>query len=257
MGSGPPTRRHAARLQRAADVTSRPDPVTEQPPPDSEARLTAIIADDDPFARRMIKDSLQRAGIVVIAEANDGREAVELCRYYRPGVLLMDVMMPGLDGIAATRQIAADMPDQLIVILTSGDDDEMGLLGLQAGAAGFLSKDVDLEALPRILRGVSIGEGAVSRRLTMRLVSQLQRSAESAKGMRPVKSPLTPREWEVVDLLYENKTTDEIADALFVTRETVRSHVKNILRKLDARTRGEAVDAAQRMRGGESRDGAA
>jgi NarL family two-component system response regulator LiaR len=213
-------------------------------------RLKAIIADDDPLARRMIKDALQRAGMIVIAEAQDGREAVELCRYYEPDVMLMDVVMPGLDGIAATRQIVKEMPQQVIVILTAADDDEMGLLGLRAGAAGFLTKEIEIESLPRALRGAHAGQSAVSRRLTMRLVEQLRLVPEGAPGMRPVKSPLTGREWEVIDLLYEGKTTDEISDTLVVTRETVRSHVKNILRKLDARSRAEAVAVAERMRGG-------
>jgi two-component system, NarL family, response regulator LiaR len=222
---------------------------------DAGRRLRAIIADDDALARRMIKDALQRADIVVIAEAHDGREAVELCRYYAPDVVLMDVIMPGLDGIAATRQIAREMPDQVIVILTSTDEREMGLLGLRAGAAGFLTKDIDIESLPEILKAVTAGEGAVSGRLTMHLVEHLRRAPDGTAGMRPVKSSLTAREWEVIDLLYEDRTTDEIADTLVVSRETVRSHVKNILRKLDARSRAEAVDAAQRMRGGLSRTG--
>jgi NarL family two-component system response regulator LiaR len=215
-----------------------------------EERMRAIIADDDPFARRMIKDALQRAGILVVAEAQNGSEAVELCRYYRPDVMLMDVVMPGKDGIAATRAIIKDHPDQLIVILTSSDEEEMGLLGLRAGAAGFLTKDVDIEALPNALKGANAGEAAVSRRLAMRLVEYLRRAPETTTGMRPVKSPLTAREWEVIDLLYEGKTTDQIADSLVLSRETVRSHVKNILRKLDARSREEAVAAAERMRTG-------
>jgi NarL family two-component system response regulator LiaR len=216
----------------------------DQPSP----RLRTIIADDDPFARRMIKDALQRSGIVVIAEAQNGREAVELCLHYRPDVLLMDIVMPELDGIAATRRVVKEIPDQRVVLLTSAGEEEMGLIGLRAGAAGFLTKDVDIDSLPQALRGATRGEAAISRRLSMKLVEQLRRAPETATGMRPVKSPLTPREWEVIDLLYENKTTEEIADALVLSRETVRSHVKNILRKLGVTSREEAVATAQRMR---------
>jgi two-component system, NarL family, response regulator LiaR len=211
-------------------------------------RLRAIVADDDPLARRMIKEALQRAGMVVIAEAQNGREAVELALHYRPDVVLMDVVMPELDGIAATRRIVKEQPDQVIVILTSADDEEMGLLGLRTGASGFLTKDVDIDVLPRALMGVLDGEAAISRRLTMRLVERLQRAPESVGGMRPVKSPLTPREWEVMDLLAQSLTTDQIADRLVVSTETVRTHVKNILRKLDVRSREEAVVVAYRMR---------
>jgi DNA-binding NarL/FixJ family response regulator len=210
--------------------------------------LRAIIADDDPFARRTIRDALQRSGIVVIAEAHNGRQAVELCLHYRPHVVLMDVVMPELDGIAATRRIVKENPGQIVVILTTADDDEIGLLGLRAGASGFLAKDVDVDILPQALQGALSGEAAISRKLSMRLVEQLRRAPEGPGGLRPVKSPLTPREWEVVDLLAETKTTDQIADQLVLSSETVRSHVKNILRKLDARSREEAVAIAQRMR---------
>jgi NarL family two-component system response regulator LiaR len=223
------------------------DFLTEQ---DSQAvgPVRAIIADDDPFARKMIKEALQRAGLVVIAEAQNGRQAVELTRHYKPDVVLMDVVMPELDGIAATRRIVKDNPQQVIIILTTADDDEIGLLGLRAGASGFLAKDLDVDVLPQALRGALNGEAAISRKLGLRLVEQLRKAPEGRGGLRPVKSPLTPREWEVIDLLVERRTTDQIADQLVLSSETVRSHVKNILRKLGARSREEAVGIAQRMR---------
>jgi len=211
--------------------------------------MRVIVADDDPFARRMIKDALQRADVIVIAEAHNGYEAVELCLHYRPDVVVMDVVMPEIDGIAATRRILKEIPEQRVVMLTSTDEEEMGMLGLRAGAVGFLSKDLDIDVLPRVLRGALDGEAVISRRMGMRLVEHLRRTPEGATGMRPVKSPLTAREWEVIDLLYEGMTTERIAESLVLSSETVRSHVKNILRKLNARSRAEAVEAAQRMRG--------
>jgi DNA-binding NarL/FixJ family response regulator len=212
--------------------------------------LRVIVVDDDPFARRTIKDTLQRGGILVVAEGRDGREAVELCVRHRPDVVVMDIVMPELDGISATRRIVKEVPGQLVVILTSGDEEELGLLGLRAGAVGFLSKDLEIAVLPRVLRGVSDGEAVVSRRLGKRLLEHLRRMPEGGTGMRPVKSTLTPREWEVIDLLHEGKSTEEIAGVLVLSSETVRSHVKHILRKLDARSRQEAVAAAERLRGG-------
>ena len=214
--------------------------------------MRAIVADDDPFARRMIKDALQRADVVVIAEAHNGYEAIELCMHYRPDVVVMDVVMPEVDGIAATRRIRKEIPEQRVVLLTSTDEEEMGLLGLKAGAVGFLSKDLDIDVLPRALRGAVDGEAVISRRLGMRLVEHLRRAPEGTTGMRPVKSPLTAREWEDIDLLYEGHNTDQIAESLVLSTETVRSHVKNILRKLNARSRAEAVETAQRMRSGGS-----
>jgi DNA-binding NarL/FixJ family response regulator len=138
----------------------------------------------------------------------------------------------------------------VIVLLTSADEEDMGLLGLKAGASGFLSKDVEIDSVPRALMSALEGEAAISRRLSMRLIEHLRHAPEGKAGLRPVKSPLTPREWEVIDLLYEGNSTDEIAAILVLSTETVRSHVKHILRKLNARSRGEAVAIAQQMRGG-------
>jgi two-component system, NarL family, response regulator LiaR len=215
-----------------------------------DGRLRAIIADDDPFARRVIKDVLERAGVIVLAEARDGREAVELTLRHRPDVVVMDVVMPGLDGIMATRQIRRQLPEQLVIVLTGAgaDDAEFGLLALRAGAGGFLSKEVEIEALPRALEGLRQGQAAISRSMTLALVERLRESPNGSSGMRPVKSPLTAREWEVIDLLKATRSTDEIAADLVLSTETVRSHVKNILRKLEVRSREDAVAAADRMR---------
>ena len=212
--------------------------------------LRAVIADDDPFARRVIKDVLQRAGVRVVAEARNGRQAVELTLYYRPDVVVMDVVMPELDGIVATRQIRKAVPEQLVIVLTGAgeEDQELGLQALRAGASGFLSKDVEIDALPRALEGVRAGEAAISRKMTRMLIDRLRDAPSGSSGMRPVKSPLTAREWEVIDLLKAGTTTDQIADELVLSTETVRSHVKNILRKLDVRSRQEAVVVADRMR---------
>ena len=210
--------------------------------------LRTIVVDRDPFARRVIKQVLQAAGVTVIAEARDGRDAVDLALHYQPDVVVMDIGMPELDGIFATRRILETNPNQLIVLLTSADgEDEIGLMALQAGAAGFLSKDVDLEALPRAMRGVKAGEAAISRRMTRRLVDTLRQVPGCSAGMRPVKSTLTTREWEVLDHLRLGRSTDDIAAALVLSGETIRSHVKNILRKLGVHSRDAAVAAADRM----------
>jgi NarL family two-component system response regulator LiaR len=239
-------------MEMMAMVGNRMETSTSGEEMDPGEPMRVIVADDDPFARRMIKESLQRAGVTVVAEAPDGRQAVELCLFYRPDVVLMDVVMPELDGISATRQIVQEVPNQLVVMLTSSDEVEMGFVGLRAGAVGYLSKDLDVDVLPQALSGTLRGEAAISRRLSMQLIEQLRRAPEaSASGMRPVRSPLTAREWEVVDLLYQGRTTDEIAELLVLSHETVRSHIKNLMRKLGASTRAEAVALAHRARGGE------
>jgi len=209
-----------------------------------------IVADDDPYARRLIKDALRAARIVVIAEARTGREAVELTLHYRPDVVLMDIVMPDLDGIAATRRILASAPEQIVLLISGSEEAEMALIGLRAGAAGFLSKDMPIEALARVLRAAVGGEAVISRDLTTRLIEYLRTLPDRQAGMRPVQSPLTNREWEVVALIAENRSNAEIAAALFVSIPTVRTHVRGILRKLDVATRQEAGMAAERLRAG-------
>jgi len=213
-----------------------------------EPMLRTIVADDHPLVRRLIRDTLQRADVTVIAEAATGREAVELAVFYRPDVVVMDFMMPEMDGIEATRRIYAHDPGIRVVLLTGAGDEELGLRGLRAGAAGYLSKEVELDALPRALRGAIEGEAAISRRLAMQLNERYRTAPSGGAGLRPVRSRLTDREWEVLDLLATGGTTDEIARSLVLSPETVRSHLKNLYRKLEVRTREDAVEAAAKLR---------
>jgi DNA-binding NarL/FixJ family response regulator len=206
-----------------------------------------IVADDDPFARRLIKGALEQAGMIVIAEAKDGHEAIELCVHHRPDVILIDAVMPGIDGVLATRRIITAVPDQMVLMLTSAGEVELALLALRAGAVGFLSKDFDIDALPHALAGVRAGEAAVSREMTGRLTEEFRNAPSGNSGLRPVKSPLTRREREVIDLLAAGHSPDGIADALVVSRETVLSHLKNLRRKLRVHSRADAVAAAERL----------
>ena len=216
----------------------------------ADERLRAVIADDDPFARRVVKDVLERAGVIVIAEARDGHEAVELTLRHLPDVVVMDVVMPGFDGIMATRRIRLKLPEQLVIVLTGAgsEDDELGLLALRSGATGFLSKDLEIEMLPRAIEGLRQGQAAISRKLELSLIERLRETPGGSAGMRPVKSPLTAREWEIIDLLKQRKTTDQMADELVLSPETIRSHVKNIHRKLKVRSREQAIAMTDEMR---------
>jgi NarL family two-component system response regulator LiaR len=215
---------------------------------DDAPPLRTIVADDDPLVRRLIRDTLQMDGVTVIAEASNGREAVELALFYRPDVVLMDYMMPELDGIEATRRIYEGDSSIRIVLLTGAADDELGLRGLRAGASGFLSKDMELAALPRALRGALDGEAAISRRLAMQLVQHFRTAPTAGMGLRPVRSSLTDREWEVLDLVSGGASNEDIGRMLVLSHETVRSHLKNLYRKLEVRSRQDAVAAAMRMR---------
>jgi NarL family two-component system response regulator LiaR len=208
-----------------------------------------VVVDDDTFARHAVRDALAKAGITVVAEASDGADAVELARKHRPDVVLMDIRMPGMDGIAATRRIVKERPQQVVILISGAQDEDLGVMGIRAGATGYIDKDVDLETLPRVIRGAVRGEAAVSRTLTRRLLEQLRHRPMAGDGFRPVHSPLTKREWEVLDLLCQGWTTDEIADTFVVSTETIRSHIKRILHKLNVSSRAEAIAAARRIRG--------
>jgi DNA-binding NarL/FixJ family response regulator len=212
-------------------------------------RLRIIIADPDPLARRVIRDSLRDdGGFTVSAEAKEGIEAVELALHYRPELVLMEVGMPGLDGIGACREITAKAPEVRVVMFSVPQDRDVEIRALRAGAGGFLSKNANIEAVVRALRSVAGGEAAVTRSLTNHLVQLLRNTAENGSGMRPVKSPLTTREWEVLDLICAGESTREISAKLFLSEDTVYSHTKSILRKLGVHSRVEAVAVAGQLR---------
>lgn len=213
-----------------------------------EVAIRTVLADGDPLVRRTIRDVLRRDGISVVAEATTGREAVELTAFYRPDAVVLDVELPLLDGIEAARLIHERSPDICLVLLASAPDDKLGLRALRAGAVGYLSKDVEPEVLPRVLRGALVGEAAISRRLAMKLIESYRRAPRGGNGLRPVRSELTDREWEVLDLLAAGARTEEIARTLVLSPETVRSHLKNLYRKLGVRSREEAVQAARHLR---------
>lgn len=210
--------------------------------------VRVIIADDDPYTRRGVRDALQAAGVVVIAEAANGPDAIQLSVHYRPDVVLMDVVMPGMDGITATRELLQRAPEVKVLMLSADGSDDVALFCLRSGAAGFLSKSMDIASLPRVLAAVRNGEPVISPQLTARLIADMRRRPIDGIGTRPVVSSLTPREWEVLDLLCTHATTEQMADQLFLSTETVRSHIKNILRKLAVTSRQGAVDSAQRLR---------
>jgi DNA-binding NarL/FixJ family response regulator len=212
-------------------------------------RLRIIIADPDPLARRAIRDSLQGdGGFIVSAEAKDGLEAIELATHYRPDLLLMEVALPTVDGVSACREVASRAPDVRIVMFSVPQDRELQVRALRAGAVGFLSKNATIESILRALRSVAGGEAAVTRALTSHLVELLRSTSETGIGMRPVKSPLTTREWEVLDLICAGDSTREISAKLFLSEDTVYSHTKSILRKLGVHSRTDAVAMAAQLR---------
>jgi DNA-binding NarL/FixJ family response regulator len=228
--------------ERRLRLAGKQDPTPAQ-------RLRLIIADPDPLARRAIRDALSvESGFVVSAEAKDGIEAVELAVHYRPELVLMEVALPMLDGIDACAQIVTRAPGVRVVMLSVPQSRETALRALRAGASGFLSKSMSMASVGRALRSAANGEVAVSRSLTTYLIEQLRYTTENGRGMRPVRSPLTTREWEVLDLICAGDSTRDISTKLFLSEDTVYSHTKSILRKLGVHSRAEAIAAASLLR---------
>ncbi|MER5789648.1 response regulator transcription factor [Streptomyces sp. NPDC001980] len=216
----------------------------------NDASIRVVIADDQALLRggfRILIDSAD--DLEVVGEAETGREAIEIVRRTTPDVVLMDIRMPELDGLAATREIASD-PDLdgvRIVILTTYEVDEYVLQALRAGACGFLGKGMRPAELPEAIRVAARGEALLSPRATQSLI---KRYLALPEGPPPVRSAelaeLTDREREIVALVAEGLSNEAIADHLIISRQTVRTHVHRAMAKLRARDRAQLVVTAYR-----------
>lgn len=209
--------------------------------------LKVLLADDQALLRtgfRMVIES--REDLVVVGEAANGEEAVNLTASLDPDVVLMDVRMPKMDGIEATRRIVAEAPRSKVLILTTFDLDEYAFSGLRAGASGFLLKDVPPEQLLGAISSVAGGDAVVAPRVTRRLLSTFADQlpvdgVETEPALDPALEELTPREREVLLEVAQGHSNAEIAERLVLTEATVKTHVGRILSKLDLRDRVQIV----------------
>jgi two-component system, NarL family, response regulator LiaR len=206
-----------------------------------------VIAYRDGLARNALRDALTEAGLAVVGQAADAPMAVSLVTRCLPDVVLLDAALPPDGGVAAMDALRATAPETRAILLARSDHDHAGLLALSRGAMGYLSGDIELGSLARAVEGVMAGEAAISREMAGRLVERLRDVSERRLGTRPVRSSLTTREWEVLDLLKVGKSTAEIANDLVLSPDTVYSHVRHILRKLSAHSRAEAVEIADQL----------
>jgi DNA-binding NarL/FixJ family response regulator len=206
--------------------------------------IRVLIADDEDMVRAGFRLVLAReADIDVVGEAADGRQAVAEVERLRPDVVLMDVRMPVMDGIEATRRIAETSPESRIVVLTTFDEDAYIYGALQAGASGFLLKYAPADDLLAAIRVVARGEAMLAPAVTRRLIEQFARRAPNSAAAARIAS-LSPREREVLQLVARGLTNAEIADALVVAPATVKTHVARLLEKLGARDRVQATALA-------------
>jgi len=205
--------------------------------------IRVALADDQALVRSGFAALLDAEDdIEVVGEAADGQEAVQLARRHKPDVLLMDIRMPVLDGIAATRTIAAsqELADVHVVILTTFELDEYIFDGLRAGAAGFLVKDTDAAELLRAVRVVAAGEALLSPAVTRRLIAEFTARTAGPTQVLGV-DELTAREREVVSLIATGLSNEEIAGRIYVSQSTVKTHVARAMMKLRARDRAQLV----------------
>jgi DNA-binding NarL/FixJ family response regulator len=202
-------------------------------------RLRVLIADDQPLMRAGFKTVLEATGsIEVVAEAGDGEEAIRLAEAHAPDVVLMDIRMPVLDGIEATRRL----PRQRVLILTTFGLDDYIVEALRAGASGFLLKDARPQELVGAVQAVAAGDAVLSAPVTRRLLDQVAHRLPAPVSRAPdALASLTEREHEVLRLLAGGRSNAEIAAALVVSEATVKSHVSNLLAKLGLRDRVQAV----------------
>jgi len=201
-----------------------------------------VVADDHQVVRSGFAALLDtQPDFTVLGTASDGAEAVQISRELRPDVILMDVRMPGTDGIEATRQLTGGTGGPRVIILTTFDLDEYVYDALRAGASGFLLKDVTAERLFDAVRVVAAGEALLAPAVTRRLISEFTRLRPAAPAPPAAVAELTPRETEVLRLLAEGLSNPEIADRLVITEETVKTHVSRVLHKLALRDRAQAV----------------
>jgi DNA-binding NarL/FixJ family response regulator len=202
---------------------------------------SVLIADDDTAYRRGVREALEASGFVVVAEAGEASAAISATSRLRPDILLLEIELPG-DGLTAVGRIAKASPKTMIVVLSRSERPDDVVTALTRGASGYLLKEISGERLASTLRGASDGEPPLSRSLVPHLVGEIRRSSERRLLLPDGAVTLTPREWEVGELLRERHSTAEIADRLGVSPVTVRRHVGLLLNKLGADSREAAVE---------------
>ena len=206
--------------------------------------IRVVLADDHRMLRDGLKRTLEEHGVAVVGEANDGREAVALVLDVRPDVTVMDVTMPNMDGVEATRQIRLQQPDARIVMLTMHSDQDIVANAIRAGASGYLTKDCSGDELVGAIRAIAHGETVLSPGLAGAMLQEVQKLGQAKAEAEAL---ITKREEEVLQLIADGLSTQEVADQLYISLKTVKNHLASIYQKLDSRDRTQAVVRAVRM----------
>ena len=209
-----------------------------------------LIVDDHPLTREALATLLAGNDFDVVGQASDGQEAIDVAAKLRPQLVLLDLSMPGLDGLSALPGLRAAVPDAEVIVLTASGTEENLLAAIRAGAAGYLLKSEPPDKIVAFLRGVVRGEAALSGEVARSLLDQVREGGYRNGGVPDdIAGALSAREVEVLLLLDEHLGTDDIAKRLFISEHTVRSHVKSLLHKLNVSSRREALEALAVARG--------
>ena len=213
---------------------------------DESTTVRVLLADDHRMLREGLKRTLEENGVQVVAEADDGEEAIRLALAHDPDVIVMDVTMPNMDGVEATRQLRSQRPDARIVMLTMHSDQDIVANAIRAGASGYLTKDCSSEELVGAVRAIAEGETVLSPGLAGAMLQEVQKlgQAQQAATTEPL---ITKREEEVLQLIADGLSTQEVAERLYISLKTVKNHLASIYQKLDSRDRTQAVVRAVRM----------
>ncbi len=208
--------------------------------------MRILLADDHALFRESLKSLLEAKGLIVVGEASNGRQAVEMARLFKPDVVLMDLGMPELDGLAATRLLSAEQPEVKVVILTASDDDASLFEAIKSGAQGYMVKNLESDRFFTLLSGVAAGEPALTPALARKVLQEFAHPSRAAKKDNDPDA-LTSREQEVLELMVQGVTSNrKLADRLDVSENTIKFHVRNILDKLHLHNRAEVVSYALR-----------
>src|SRR6478672_2745139 len=202
-----------------------------------------LIVDDHPLTRDALATLLGAHGLEVVGCASDGMEAIGEAARLQPDLVLLDLSMPGMDGLTALPRLREAAPECEVVVLTASGTEENLLAAIRGGAAGYLLKTEPPERIAEFLRGVAEGQAALSGEVARRLLEQVREGGVGRGVPESIAASLSARELEVLLLLDEHLGTDEIAERLYISEHTVRSHVKSLLRKLNVSSRREALDA--------------
>jgi NarL family two-component system response regulator LiaR len=231
----------------SAKIQSMDAIVPTEPEGEEPRKTTIILADDHPIVRKALRNDLEKeADFMILAEAGDGEEAVKLVSELTPDIVIMDIGMPKINGIEATRQIKASHPDIIVLVLTVYDDVEHILGILESGADGYLTKNILVEDIIKSIRSVIAGETVLSPYVFQQVLKYaLRHSTKPIRLDTGVK--LTTRELEILQLIAKGISNKEIADELKISSRTVKSHMVDIFRKLDVSSRTEAVITSLRI----------